>query len=269
LEGPTRAAHVPTETEPLLRHHSSNPTIGFTSRSHSYPGGMRNSMFQTELEQTLPTVVEPEPEEEQVIGGWKSYWNYFQSYLLSTSSVIILIWVLRVTTLLLTMYLFLISDTTRLGDSVGPKEFDSWPILQTIGATIQVIPLIYHVFVIVVTPALPLPNSRSSRLYGPSATSKSILVISCWATLLFWFEPSLVHRLLEIITHPSNESTCIIFPYWWVDRNGTMTLSKILPAHGWASTMDLFQWIAGLGGYGIFYFMKQEYTRNMEVNIVD
>lgn len=38
----------------------------------------------------------------------------------------------------------------------------------------------------------------------------------------------------------------------------------IIPAHGWASILDLFCWIGGLGVFGLFRFMKIEYNRNAD-----
>jgi hypothetical protein len=38
----------------------------------------------------------------------------------------------------------------------------------------------------------------------------------------------------------------------------------VIPAHGWASYVDILQWIGALGLHGCFSFMKAEYLRNSE-----
>ena len=38
----------------------------------------------------------------------------------------------------------------------------------------------------------------------------------------------------------------------------------VIPAHGWASYMDIFQWLGALGLHGCFAFMKAEFSRNSE-----
>jgi hypothetical protein len=252
LDNPARTS---SETEPLLRHPSSNPNFGINYRSHSYPGA-GTPLFETSAPE--------DPISHEEVLAQTSLLTRTKEYLLSMASIIVIFWGLRLTILLLTI------DGTRLGDSIGPKDTQSWPLLQSFGAVLQLSPLLYLTFVILVTPALPLNNSRSSRIYGPSATCKFVLLVSTCTTLIFWLEPSLVHRLLEFTTgQASSESRCIIFPYWWVDKQYSFGQPKVLPAHGWASTMDLIQWIGGMGVYGYFYFMKQEFTRNMEVNGID
>lgn len=143
----------------------------------------------------------------------------------------------------------------------------SWPVLQILACLLQMIPLFILTFVIVTTPSLPVDTRYRSnqRVFGPSKTSKFILVLAL-LSIFFWFEPSIMYRMLDSLwDHPKSESLCIVPPWWWIE-NGTTNFLKIkgIPTHGWASVIDILQWIAGFGLYCYFFFMKSEYTRNME-----
>jgi hypothetical protein len=240
------------ETTPLLAHN-----IVRNSRSNSYPGVGTNL-----LQSNWDTIPEIEPSSEAV--SWK---DYIMSQLFSMTTIITVIWVFRVAIMLLTI------DSTRLGDTIGPGEFQSWPLFQSLASVIQMIPFWHLVFVIVKTPASTIqarPRQGSNRAFGPSIGSKFLLIFSCITTTIFWLEPSIVSRMIETLNgHAFNESACIVPPFWWVDRDVAIFGHDkiVIPAHGWASSLDIMQWFGGFGLYAIFYFMKIEYTRNMEVSI--
>ena len=126
------------------------------------------------------------------------------------------------------------------------------------------------VSIVLLTKSLPLPSSRPrpnrNRIYGPSHYSKTILFFSSLFTLIYFIEPSLVYRiLLNFKLDETIDSMCVVPPWWWVERNESIVY--IIKAHGWASWIDLVQWVGGVGIFGFFVFMKTEYTRNMEVTL--
>ncbi|KAI8898766.1 hypothetical protein BC833DRAFT_620033 [Globomyces pollinis-pini] len=170
---------------------------------------------------------------------------------------------------------------------------DTWSIFPLISSIIQIIPLLVLTFEIVTTPALPLEtvvNTHSrrtrNRVYGPSKTLKCLLLVSIVASLVYWLEISIVARILNVISpQPPSSATCIVPPWWWVERNnftmvpiniqeyqkpvkiithGIDSFMKSNTELGWASRMDGIQWIGSLSLIGIFFFMRQEYTRNQE-----
>jgi hypothetical protein len=120
----------------------------------------------------------------------------------------------------------------------------------------------WTLFVIVTSDSTALGSRRRNTIkYGPSPISKSLLVVGAVFSLVYWFEPTLLFRALDFwYSHPQGIHLCIVPPYWWLEIGQGLGL-----AHGWASFMDILQWLGGFGLLSIFIFMKNEYNRNIEV----
>ena len=76
--------------------------------------------------------------------------------------------------------------------------------------------------------------------------------------MIAWLlEPSqrnyLVERLIQVVGKTA--VICVVPPRWWTDENSG-------ERYGWASLMDAFDWMGGLGSLLLFYFMKLEFDRN-------
>lgn len=141
-----------------------------------------------------------------------------------------------------------------------------WPILISFGSLIQLTPMFYLAYLISFTHSEVAPSFTSNRnrqQNGPSSGSKGLLIVYCISTMIFWMEPSIIYRFLDyIFGHPEGSRICIVPPFWWlvVDENEIQN-----QALGWASFIDLLLWFGGTGLIFVFYFMKREYTRNMNV----
>ena len=96
-------------------------------------------------------------------------------------------------------------------------------------------------------------------------------------------------RTLDFIVRRRCESTgrsyesemCVVPPWWWLDRKGSLVLDgagrewsvgmgvdavKVVHRlHGWASWVDLVHWVGGVGLVVLFCFARKEFRRNKEV----
>ncbi|KAH6567243.1 hypothetical protein BASA60_009140 [Batrachochytrium salamandrivorans] len=139
-------------------------------------------------------------------------------------------------------------------------------------------------------------SRRQQRLKGPSMLSKSLFIVGAVLSCMWWFEPSITSRIIQthvqstMLPGSSYESNiCIVPPWWWLentqeeeevdtsssnmlfdmtDSNASIYLYThrrvAIQAHGWASWMDVIQWLGLVGLCSLFSAMRLEYKRNME-----
>ncbi|KAJ3368849.1 hypothetical protein HDU91_000230 [Kappamyces sp. JEL0680] len=176
--------------------------------------------------------------------------------------------------LLKTLVLLAVTDSARLAEPNAPDDTpvdmlalraDPWPWAFMLFSIFQLSPVFYFSWIIVKTPSLPEngPIQLHTRLSGPSLLSKTALSLGILLTVVFWMEPSVVFRFVDLASHhPRNEAYCVIPPWWWQRLKSDAI--NLIPAHGWASLMDLVQWLGGFGVFCIYVFMKAEYKRNAD-----
>jgi len=132
------------------------------------------------------------------------------------------------------------------------------------------------------TATLPSSSSSSSSSHdathaarfrsGPTALSKILLTISVIAGVSLWIEPSILNRGLSQI----GGDFCISPPYLWRDQSAhpsylssSLSISSEFPqlrilsnvpdnVHGWASWMDIVQWVAYISIWLQFLFIRSE-----------
>eukprot|EP00842_Homolaphlyctis_polyrhiza_P000754 jgi/Hompol1/167/HPOL_003017-RA len=192
-------------------------------------------------------------------------------------------------------------QTTFFGDpAASAATSDTRVVVIVVMSIIQIIPLYVLVFIIATTDAQSRQGSltvsprsrRRRRRYGPTSFTKLLFFAGVVLTTLWWIEPSLTSRAIEshILTTMDPRvgyegSVCIVPPWWWIEvpanttmpSNNAATISTLpqalsmqipdrvaLKAHGWASWMDVGQWIAFLGLWCLFVATRAEYKRNME-----
>ncbi|KAI9208610.1 uncharacterized protein BJ171DRAFT_577711 [Polychytrium aggregatum] len=120
-------------------------------------------------------------------------------------------------------------------------------------------------------------SARSSmyrRRFGPALSSRILLFVGVVFYLAWWIEPSVLSRGLmtwfRIAIEPDSslvQRVCSIPPYWWrtpLDATTGNGPDDNADLHGWASVVDLVQWIGGVGYLFLFLFVRAEYLRNMK-----
>ena len=134
----------------------------------------------------------------------------------------------------------------------------SWSIASILASIVQYIAIMQLTIKILI--GIPIQDG-SRQKEGPSITSKLILFMGTLCIFCFVMEISVMNRLLGL-----KGEMCIVPPWWWINPTSILELViKNRPVHGWASLLDLVQWV-GIGGYVlIFLFMKKEYERTMHV----
>jgi hypothetical protein len=137
-----------------------------------------------------------------------------------------------------------------------------YPVISLVCAIIQHIPVVYLAICISFnSQKTPHDSSDAIQNFGPSFSSKMILICSVFLDLLNWIEPSIVSRafywLAQQVQGDFAQNICIVPPWLW-------SVNSRLH-HGWASWMDLYQWIGLLSSVLLFLFVKKEFDRNFKV----
>ncbi|KAJ3049774.1 hypothetical protein HK097_009233, partial [Rhizophlyctis rosea] len=134
----------------------------------------------------------------------------------------------------------------------------------------------------------PLPptarRNTPRRRQGPSRTAKTLLILGVLLCLAWSIESSVSSRTVDLIVRRRCERTgrsyesemCVVPPWWWLDRKGSLEVSGMVGGvveeavrvvrrlHGWASWVDLVQWGGGVGLVLLFSFARKEFRRNKE-----
>ncbi|KAJ1555477.1 Terminal nucleotidyltransferase 4A [Nowakowskiella sp. JEL0078] len=106
--------------------------------------------------------------------------------------------------------------------------------------------------------------------HGPTRITKIFLVVSISFGIFFWVEPSRLSRVvLESIGRGDEnciqDLICIVPPNFWDDVSNCE--SKKSGKHGWASLLDVFQWMGFTSLISLLFFIKTEHYRIKEVSM--
>ncbi|KAI8918750.1 hypothetical protein BC831DRAFT_516105 [Entophlyctis helioformis] len=195
-------------------------------------------------------------------------------------------------------------DLRSAATNVALNSDDARFIAMGVLSALQFIPLLIMLFCIVTGSSQPpqrtqtsgRPSRRARRRQGPAILTKCLFCISVLMMSVWWIEPSLVSRAIEQHIQGTMDpqtgyegSVCVVPPWWWLEvpRNTsapTMPDGQLLPseafaatamhrggsdriglnAHGWASWVDVSQWVGMAGLWILFLAMRAEFKRNME-----
>ena len=142
-----------------------------------------------------------------------------------------------------------------------PRILANYPVFLIIASLAQQLPLFPLTFEILSEKSLVIdPESDLAGKTGPTLTAKAYLLGGIIFGCIWWIEPSILSRFLVAFVKSLSGTfavqMCIIPPWWWGD------FDKL---RGWASWMDLLQWLGLLGVFFLFLFMKMEFNRNVGV----
>lgn len=152
----------------------------------------------------------------QEIGGL--IYSWLLEYLYSIPALLVSSFLFRIAVLVLSI------DSSRLADPLFDRhptfvDEQGWPVVLISSSLFQIFGLFYLVYMILKTPSASSdpsqsPTLRTLRPFGPLLFSKVVLVLSAFATLFYWLEPSIIMRIVEsALNDPKNEVYCIVPPW--------------------------------------------------------
>ena len=167
------------------------------------------------------------------------------------------------------------SDTNRLREVANSVNIlDEYhfkgPLLLMTLSVLQLVPLI-TLLILILTKSEQTSQQAENNQQTTTKAKFSTKLMLCYfsiSSLIFWLEPSFLSLLLDyFLNHPTESKSCILPPWFWIDQPSAF-VKKVVPVHGWASYMDLLN-LNGIIGLGLlFLYMKREYIRHCEVDLL-
>lgn len=164
--------------------------------------------------------------------------------------------------------LFSTLDASRLNDEsfaeVGALLENSFPVLDTIASLMQYFIVVFAAVFIICGEEEPVLVAGSDVLVyqGPTSRTKMLFAVGTLLYLVWVVEVSVLHRVLGL---SNTDDVCIVPPYWWIRVGGdSLRLGGVYMKsgeHGWASSMDMVQWIAALSFVVFYIAVRKEFKR--------
>ncbi|KAI9104955.1 hypothetical protein DFS34DRAFT_222150 [Phlyctochytrium arcticum] len=156
----------------------------------------------------------------------------------------------------------------------------SWPfmLISVLTQVAQIVPILILSAVVVTRPrqraSTGTSNTRpveSVTLNTPSILARSFAFAGALCGPMLFLEPGSISRiaLAAVTRDPTDISDpqhriCAVPPWWWGETEPIFSTVVRASLRGWASLIDLSQWIGCLGILLFFFFMRAEYRRYKE-----
>ncbi|KAI8905609.1 hypothetical protein EDD86DRAFT_249182 [Gorgonomyces haynaldii] len=234
--------------------------------SRLYPQNGQNEEL-SETQALLGSPIDPYDEDSEPLeepAGWQVSLQEFKlkclEFAKSTEFSFILLTLLRIV------------DPLRLKDESAISTMaktEKWPVLLIIGGLLQYGSLLWLSCRILLQHTPQQRGTRSRRQIGPLLWTKVLFFIGTLLILVWALEISVVSRFITETVDVWGQSKlslqgnlCAVPPWWWIDKDSvSFTGKKVYVAHGWASWLDILQWLGLLGYICIFSAVKREFKR--------